>query len=98
MALHLYYNIIYIDELKRITNLGEKNKQASAKWNSLPKAEQQEWMQKATVKKSVSYQLDAATKEKLIDQHIKLIAKEVCTSNLKKCYKLKYCGKIHQII
>ena len=50
---------------------------ASAKWNSLPKPVQEDWIRKAITIKKDPGNIDAATKAKLIDQHIKLVAKEV---------------------
>ena len=57
--------------------MAEKNKMASTKWNSLPKSKQEEWMRKASTIKKDSSNLDAETKAKLVNQHIKLVAKEV---------------------
>ena len=55
----------------------EKNKMASARWNSLPKPVQEGWLRKANTIKKDPVNIKAETKAKLIDQHIKLVAKEV---------------------
>jgi hypothetical protein len=55
----------------------EKNKMASINWNNLPKPTQDEWVKKASTIKENPHILDDGTKQKLIDQHIKFVAKEV---------------------
>ena len=50
---------------------------ASARWNSLPKPVQEDWIRKAFAIKKDPGSIDTETKTKLIDQHIKLVAKEV---------------------
>ena len=64
--------------MRCISTLAEKNKLASVKWNGLSPQEQKLWINKATEQKYVlPSHLDPATKQKLIDNHINLIAKEV---------------------
>ena len=63
--------------MKGVSSLVKKNKMASARWNSLPKPVQEEWLRKANTIKKDPVNMEAETKAKLIDQHIKLVAKEV---------------------
>ena len=64
---------------------------ASARLNSLPKPVQEEWLRKADTVKKDPVNMEAETKAKLIDQHIKLVAKEVqCIYN----YHFELYGEI----
>ena len=77
--------------MKGVSSLVEKNKMASARWNSLPKPVQEEWLRKANTIKKDPVNMEAETKTKLIDQHIKLVAKEVqCIYN----YHFELYGEI----
>ena len=58
--------------------MAEKNKMISVNWKNLPKPTQDEWVRKASTIKENPHNLDDDTKQKLIDQHIKFVAKEVC--------------------
>ena len=62
--------------------MAEKNKKASEKWKDLAESTKNKWVEEAAGRKKLPSNLDMETKQKLVDQHIKLVAKEVCSSIL----------------